>query len=64
MNIDNSDILKMLEIKLKTRTQTALAKEIGIKISYLNDVLHRRTQPGPAILDYLGFKRVSTIMEK
>jgi hypothetical protein len=62
--IENDDILKMLEIKLKSKTQTALAREMGIKISYLNDVIHGRTQPGPAILDYLGFKRVPTIVEK
>ena len=62
--IENDDILKLLEIQLKSKTQTALAREIGIKIQYLNDVLHKRTKPGPAILKYLGIERKTTMWMK
>jgi transcriptional regulator with XRE-family HTH domain len=57
MEIQNKDILKLLERELKNKSQTKLALDIGIKVQYLNDVLHGRTNPGPTILQYFGYRK-------
>src|SRR5690606_34628596 len=41
-------------------SETALAERIDIKRQSLSDVLTGRREPGPAILGYLGLKRVTT----
>lgn len=39
------------------RTQTAVARELGISLSYLNVVLQGQ-EPGRKVLDALGYQRV------
>jgi hypothetical protein len=41
-------------------SETALAAKIDIKRQSLSDVLSGRREAGPAVLDYLGLKRVTT----
>ena len=36
----------------------AFARKIGISPQYLNNVVHGEARPGPAILRYLGLKKV------
>ena len=38
-------------------SQMALARRIGVSVSYLSDVLRRRRQPGDKILAPLGLAR-------
>ena len=40
--------------------QTAWANRIGVSQVYVNDVLHRRRPPGPAILRALGLDKVES----
>ena len=51
------DPVQMLVDRIGTAGQVALAKELGVSISYLNDVLHRRRKPGPKVLKALGLER-------
>ena len=55
MNEDG--VVEILRRHLEGKTQTDLAKEIGIGVQYLNDVLHGRRRPSDTILEYLGLKR-------
>lgn len=42
-------------------SETALAAKVDIRRQSLSDVLSGRREAGPAILDYLGLKRVTTV---
>lgn len=44
--------------------QTALAKELGVSLPYLNDVLHSRRELAGKLLDALGLERVISYREK
>ncbi len=48
-------------IKLRRRctgtTQRAVAEQLGVTVSYLNDVLQQKREPGPKILTALGLER-------
>lgn len=57
------DPLAMLKRRQGTRSQKALAEELGITPSYLCDVLQRRRDPGPQVLRALGLERVVTYRE-
>ena len=50
------EVLRRLAEKQGSRTQTALAEEIGISRPYLSDVLNGRRDPGPAILSFVGLE--------
>ena len=45
-------------------SQTALAKELGVSLPYLNDVLRGRREPGESILRPLGARRVVTYRKR
>lgn len=45
-------------------SQKAVADKLGIGPAYLSDVLNGRRDPGPAILDALGFKAETVIVKK
>ena len=45
-------------------TQTALARELGVSLPYLNDVLHGRRELAGKVLDALGLERVISYREK
>lgn len=49
--------VKMLVARLANKTQKDLARELGVSIGYLNDVLHERREPGPKVLDALNLQR-------
>ena len=38
-------------------TQAYAAKVIGVSQQYLNDILKRNREPGPAILNFFGIER-------
>lgn len=44
-------------------SQVALAGKMKVAPSYLSDVINGRRDAGPAILEYLGLTRVTTIKE-
>lgn len=44
--------------------QVALAKELGVSLPYLNDVLHGRRELAGKVLDALGLERVISYREK
>ncbi len=53
-------VVALLKRRLNGRTQTALAKELGIKKSYLSQILRGRVDAGPLVLEALGLERVVT----
>lgn len=57
-------VRNMVLRKLGSGTQTALAKEIGVSVQYLNDVLNGRRMVGPKILAYLKLKRDIVMADK
>lgn len=56
-----SEVTPMSELRrrLKGKTQTALAEELGISIGHLNDILCGRRAIGPVVLKALGLERVT-----
>jgi len=55
------ELVKLLQRRVQTAgTQAALAKELGITAAYLGDVLNGKREPGPTLLNALGFRRVIT----
>jgi transcriptional regulator with XRE-family HTH domain len=54
----------ILRQRINGRTQSAVAKELGIMPSYLSDVLKGRREPGPQVLDALGLERVISYRQK
>jgi DNA-binding transcriptional regulator YdaS (Cro superfamily) len=55
------EFLSMLgEHVLSSGSQKAAAKELGISVSYLNDVLHKRREPGRKIASAFGMRKVIT----
>ena len=48
----------VVDSMLTTRTQKELAEELGVSLSYLNDYLHFRREPGPKLLEGLGIRRI------
>ena len=56
MAYDSHAVIQMLIKRKGSRTQSELAAEIGIKPQYLSDVLNRRRDPGPAILNFLNLE--------
>ena len=54
------DPISALRTRLKGRTQTALADELGVSPAYLSDVLRGAKEPGKKILEPLGLYRVVT----
>jgi transcriptional regulator with XRE-family HTH domain len=55
------ELVKLLQRRVQSAgTQAALAKELGITAAYLGDVLNGKREPGPTLLNALGFRRVIT----
>jgi transcriptional regulator with XRE-family HTH domain len=54
------EIRRALRKALEHKTQQSYARELGISISYLSQVLRGRRPPGPAILNALGLERGRT----
>ena len=52
------DPIKILQRKLRNTTQTALARELGISVSLLNDTLSGHRTPADKLLKALGLRRV------
>lgn len=52
------DVRAVVDSMLTTRTQKQLAGELGVSLSYLNDYLHFRREPGVKLLDGLGIQRI------
>jgi transcriptional regulator with XRE-family HTH domain len=42
----------------EAKTQRALARQWGVSPSYITDLLQGLRDPGPAILDAMGYERV------
>lgn len=58
------DPRKELETRLKQRSTTKLAAELGISDGYLRDVLKDRRPASDRLLDALGLERVVIIRRK
>lgn len=60
------DVLDILQddITASIDGQAAWARSKGVSAAYVNDVLKGRRDPGPKILDALGFERVVTYRPK
>jgi len=51
------DPITELRRRLAKKTQTALAKELGVSTAYLNDVLASRRDAGEKLLKPLGMSK-------
>lgn len=60
------DVLEVLQddITASIDGQAAWARAHGISPAYVNDVLHGRRDPGPKILDAIGFEKMITYRPK
>lgn len=60
------DVLDILQDDITSSIdgQAAWARSKGISPAYVNDVLHKRREPGPKILDAIGFERVISYRPK
>jgi hypothetical protein len=45
-----------------TKTQTLAAIQLGISVSYLNDILHGRSGISDGVADQLGWKRMTVFV--
>lgn len=52
-----NDPIALLHAQLQHQSQKSLATDIGCSPAYLNDVINRKRQPGPIILEFLGLTR-------
>jgi hypothetical protein len=43
-------------------SQSRWAEAHGLSVGYVNDVLNARKDPGPALLQAIGWRRVSTLV--
>lgn len=57
---ESVDPLKILENRAAKEGQAKLAETLEVSLSYLNDILRGRREPGPKILAALGLERVVT----
>lgn len=48
----------------KAGGQSAWAKSHGLSAPYISDILKKRREPGPQVLDALGFERIITYRAK
>lgn len=62
--IDRMNPTEVIRSRLKKSTLTRLASELGVSISYLNDVAKGRKEAGKLILDAIGVERVVTYRKK
>jgi transcriptional regulator with XRE-family HTH domain len=53
------DPLAELRRRLRGKSQRVLARELGVSVGYLNDVLTGDKSPGPLLLAGLGLERES-----
>lgn len=59
------DVLDILRAGIKTHgTQANYADFLGITQGYINDMLKRKRDPGPKVLDALGLEKVVVYREK
>ncbi len=57
--IPESELRRLLELSCRNAgSQSAFARNHSMSIAYVNDVLHRRREPGPAILAALGLEKM------
>jgi hypothetical protein len=59
---DMNDVLTWL-VEVEFGSQTALAKELGISVAYLNDVLHARRPVSAELAEKIGWKRVTVFIK-
>jgi transcriptional regulator with XRE-family HTH domain len=55
--MNDTQILTKLRERCDATSQRAVAGELGISEAYLSDLLHGNRQPGPKVLQALGYKR-------
>lgn len=58
------DIVDALKKRQGEKSLTVFAKEIGVSLVYLWDVVHGNRNPTGKILDYLGVEKVITYRRK
>lgn len=52
-----TDVMSTLRDMCARKSQSAVARELGVSLSYLNAVMSRGQQPGPKILRAMGLRR-------
>lgn len=61
MSLKPLDVYTILRNKCKEAGgQSAFAKQHGVSVAYVSDVINGRKDPGPALLRAIGVKRVVT----
>ena len=57
----DEQIVEELRKATRESSQTAVAKEIGVSMAYISEVLKGRRPLGPKVLEYLGYRREVSI---
>ena len=57
--LTNDEVRTFVRAMLLDSNQRQIAENLGVSASYLNDYLHSRRDPGPALLDGLGLEKVT-----
>jgi len=56
--LTQSQVIEMLRKRQGNRPASKLAEELGISAPYLCEIFKGTREPGPSVLDKLGFERV------
>jgi hypothetical protein len=63
--LNEQDVINRLREAIHAAgSQKSFARQHHVSLQYVNDVLHRRREPGQKILDALGIERVVSYREK
>ena len=63
-HLTQDQVVACLRAIVKTRTQSSLAKEIGVSRSFLNQVIKGTLPPTGKILDHLGLRAQTVYIKK
>lgn len=59
LSLSSEEFLDLIRREVKAcGTQKAFADKVGVTQGYINDILKKKREPGPKILDALGFRKV------
>lgn len=62
--MDEEEVLNVLWSRVTKANQKGVAEKMGVSVSFLNDVLHKRRGLTKPVLDWLGLERVVTYRQK
>jgi DNA-binding transcriptional regulator YdaS (Cro superfamily) len=60
--MDIEDVMRLVQAECdKAGSASAWARKLGVTRAYMSDILSRRRDPGPKVLDALGLEKVTRV---